>query len=64
MQEKCKCEEMSCKEGCKINHTHKGFWCEKCHPERYEVQEKSVGEDWENKIDEEDFICAIKSIKF
>ena len=33
---KCDCEEMSCKEDCSRNHTHKGFWCERCHPERYE----------------------------
>lgn len=29
--EKCDCEEKSCKEGCLKNHTHKGFFCEKCH---------------------------------
>lgn len=34
-QNNCECEEMSCKKGCTKNHTHKGFWCEKCHPERY-----------------------------
>ena len=28
----CHCKEMSCKEGCTRNHTHKGFFCEKCEP--------------------------------
>jgi hypothetical protein len=32
---KCNCEDISCLEGCTKPHTHKGFWCEKCHPERY-----------------------------
>ena len=32
---KCNCELASCKYGCSYNHTHKEFWCEKCHPERY-----------------------------
>lgn len=34
-QEECNCEEMSCQEGCVNKHTHKGFWCHICHPERY-----------------------------
>lgn len=29
-QEKCDCEEMSCKEGCTRNHTCKKISCEKC----------------------------------
>src|SRR3990167_8386165 len=33
---KCKCEEMSCKTNCDRNHTHKGFYCEKCNPEMYQ----------------------------
>ena len=40
MKEKCNCEEMTCKIPCDRNHTHKEFWCEKCHPERYVVEEK------------------------
>lgn len=31
-EEKCNCEESSCKEDCKRNHTCKTFWCEKCEP--------------------------------
>ncbi len=31
-QEKCNCAEMSCKKDCVQNHTHKGFFCEKCEP--------------------------------
>ncbi len=34
--EKCNCEETSCKDDCNRNHTHKGFSCARCHPERYE----------------------------
>ena len=40
LTKECGCEEMSCKEGCELRHTHKGFWCEKCHPERYEPLEE------------------------
>ena len=46
---KCNCEEISCKNNCEKNHTHKTFWCEKCHPERY-VEEKSqspIKQNWE-----------------
>lgn len=35
--EKCDCRKSTCKSECNRNHTHKQFWCEKCHPERYEV---------------------------
>ena len=38
---------MSCLEGCTKPHTHKGFWCEKCHPERYGEELKK--EWFENK---------------
>ena len=31
-QETCQCEEMTCKENCSRNHTHKTIWCEKCRP--------------------------------
>lgn len=36
--EECNCEEMSCSdsEDCERNHTHKTFWCKKCHPEAYD----------------------------
>lgn len=30
---RCNCEEMTCKDGCTKNHTHKQFWCEKCQPQ-------------------------------
>lgn len=39
-QDKCNCEEMSCTKDCGKSHTHKVFWCEKCHPERYDNQDK------------------------
>lgn len=54
----CDCEEMSCKENCGRNHTHKGFWCEKCHPERYtglcqdrEEKIKRAAEDFANRFE-------------
>jgi hypothetical protein len=28
--DECECKEMTCKEDCDKNHTHKTFWCEKC----------------------------------
>jgi len=30
--DKCNCAEITCKVGCKKNHTHKTFSCEKCNP--------------------------------
>lgn len=30
--DKCNCAEITCKVGCKRNHTHKTFSCEKCNP--------------------------------
>lgn len=54
-ERKCDCEEISCKEGCLSGHTHKTFWCEKCHPERHEgqvvedAQERPWHEAWIDK---------------
>lgn len=31
---KCHCAEMTCQEGCRERHTHKGFFCEKYKPEQ------------------------------
>ncbi len=39
----CNCKEMSCQKDCNSRHTHKGFFCEKCHPERYEIKEDKCG---------------------
>ena len=32
LADKCECKKISCKKECKQNHTHKGFFCEKCEP--------------------------------
>ena|SRR3990167_1015304 len=34
-QNNCDCKKMTCSENCTRTHTHKGFFCEKCEPERY-----------------------------
>lgn len=44
-KEECKCEEMSCKAGCTERHTCHVFWCEKCHPERYQETQDEIQED-------------------
>jgi len=52
---KCNCEDISCLEGCTKPHTHKGFWCEKCHPERYKdttTQPEELKKEWEKSFDE------------
>ncbi len=42
-EEECNCEEMTCQKDCDKKHTHKGFWCPKCHPERYsECEHKNI----------------------
>jgi len=54
-QPKCDCKEMTCKEGCTSNYTHKGFSCEKC-----ETQPK-----WEKEFDKmtDPEICPYKDIR-
>ena len=54
-ERKCDCEEISCKEGCLSGHTHKTFWCEKCHPERHEGQVVEDAQErpwWRTKFEE------------
>ena len=48
-KESCNCLEISCLKNCEDNHTHKEFWCEKCHPERY-VKEEPKEEDWVERL--------------
>ena len=53
-KEECNCKETSCIKDCTKNHTHKGFFCNKCEPEAsakmYSTppkQEKSIpGVEW------------------
>jgi hypothetical protein len=48
LKKECDCEETSCQNGCTKPHTHKTFWCEKCHPERYSEELKK---EWEREFD-------------
>lgn len=33
LEGRCDCAELTCKEGCPLKHTHKGFSCSRCHLE-------------------------------
>jgi hypothetical protein len=60
LKKECNCAEMSCKEDCVKTHTHKGFWCEKCHPERYG---KELKKEWEVDLDNDLFLKQWSSVK-
>jgi hypothetical protein len=56
----CKFKEMSCEENCRLTHTHKHFFCEKCEPllkENANVEELPPLKD--KKITQEDIDHAV-----
>ncbi len=59
-EEKCRCEQDTCKEDCTRNHTCHVYWCKKCKPERYTaIEQEAINIDtpqtpeWETKIRED-----------
>jgi hypothetical protein len=68
----CDCKEMSCKEGCTRNHTHKGFFCEKCEPEMCQETYKAEpvtpdptpAKEWQSKFKEIPYHETTQQIDF
>ena len=63
-KKKCRCKEMSCKDDCETNHTHKGVFCNICEPEAVKqientskpIENNEIVEGWEEKLKKDFYI--------